>query len=88
MLGARSRRRDPTEESERQHEDGAPRRPVEADHGSSVGGLVVPCKVRLVTRSNLLSLARSTAVIRDLKRKVPVPTLTVLVLVSATVVLG
>lgn len=88
MLGARSRRRDPTEESQRQHEGGAPRRPVGADHWPSVGGLVVPCKVRLGTRSNLLSLARSAVVIPDLERKVPVPTLTVLVLVSATVVLG
>jgi hypothetical protein len=88
MLGARSRHRNPTEESERQHEGGAPRRPVEADHGSSVGVLVVLCKMRLGTRSNLVSVARTTPVIRDLERKVPVPTLTVLVLVSATVVLG
>jgi formate dehydrogenase (hydrogenase) len=52
MLGARSRRRDPTEESERQHEGGAPRRPVEPDHAASVGGLVVPCKIAFCTRSN------------------------------------
>ena len=88
MLGARSRRRYPTEECERQHEGGSPRRPVGADHASSVGVLVVLCKMRLGTRSTLPSLARSTAVIRDLERKVPVPTLTVLVLVSAMVVLG
>jgi hypothetical protein len=44
--------------------------------------------MRFGARSNPLSLAPSTAVIRDLERKVPVPTLTVLVLVSATVVLG
>jgi len=44
--------------------------------------------MRLGTRSNLVSVARTTPVIRDLERKVPVPTLTVLVLVSATVVLG
>jgi hypothetical protein len=53
MLGARSRRRNPTEDSERQHEGGAPRRPVEADHVASVGGLVIPCKIAFCTRSNL-----------------------------------
>jgi hypothetical protein len=37
---------------------------------------------------SLASLACNTAVIQHLERKVPVPTLTVLVLVSATVVLG
>ena len=46
MLGARSRRCYPTEEGERQHEGGAPRRPVEADHAASVGGLVFPAKSR------------------------------------------
>jgi hypothetical protein len=40
------------------------------------------------TRHDFLSLACNTAVIQHLERKVPVPTLTVLVLVSATVVLG
>jgi hypothetical protein len=52
MLGARSGRSDPTEESERQHEGGTPRRPVEPDHVASVGGLVIPCKIAFCTRSN------------------------------------
>ncbi len=51
MLGARSRRRYPTEESERQNEGGAPRRPVEADHAASVGGLVIPCKIAFQLRT-------------------------------------